>query len=124
MLDGWELYDLKKDPNELNSLYGKKDTKDYFELKDELTRLRKLYQVPEDTRPLVRAPREPRKRKRVKASSTLDDRLPRPEKNLSRLLFHQHHGCLRIDLLGCNSLIFLGDDPCLPPRKKFLLEKS
>ena len=31
MLDGWELYDLKKDPNELNSLYGKKGSrKDYF----------------------------------------------------------------------------------------------
>ena len=44
-LDGWELYDLEKDPNELNSVYGKPEyaalTK---ELKSELERLRKLYQ--------------------------------------------------------------------------------
>jgi len=33
-------------------------------LKTELTRLRKVYQVPEDTRPLSRAPREPRKNKK------------------------------------------------------------
>ena len=65
MLDGWELYDLKKDPNELNSLYGQKGyQKITSELKTELTRLRKLYQVPEDTRPLVRALREPRKKKK------------------------------------------------------------
>jgi uncharacterized sulfatase len=65
MLDGWELYDLKKDPNELNSLYGQKGyQKITSELKTELTRLRKLYQVPEDARPLVRAPREPRKKKK------------------------------------------------------------
>ncbi|MBN38433.1 MAG: sulfatase [Opitutae bacterium] len=54
-LDGWELYDLEKDPNELNSVYGKPEyaalTK---ELKEELARLRKLYQVPEDTRPVSR----------------------------------------------------------------------
>ena len=54
-LDGWELYDLKKDPNELNSVYGKPEyaalTK---ELKSELERLSKLYQVPEDTRPVSR----------------------------------------------------------------------
>ena len=45
-----------KDPNELNSLYGKKDTKDAAELKEELTRLQGLYQVPQDTRPLTRTP--------------------------------------------------------------------
>ena len=65
MLEGWELYDLKKDPNELNSLYGQKGyQKITSELKTELSRLRKLYQVPEDTRPLVRALREPRKKKK------------------------------------------------------------
>ena len=65
MLDGWELYDLKKDPNELNSLYGKKGyEKITSELKDELKRLRELYKVPEDTRPLARTPREPRKKKK------------------------------------------------------------
>ena len=60
-LDGWELYDLEKDPNELNSVYGKPEyaalTK---ELKGELERLRKLYKVPEDTRPLGRQ-KKPRK---------------------------------------------------------------
>ena len=65
MLDGWELYDLKKDPNELNSLYGKKGyEKITSDLKAELKRLRELYQVPEDNRPLVRTPREPRKKKK------------------------------------------------------------
>ena len=65
MLDGWELYDLKEDPNELHSLYGEKGyEKITSDLKKELTRLRELYEVPEDTRPLVRAPREPRKKKK------------------------------------------------------------
>lgn len=65
MLDGWELYDLKTDPDELNSLYGKKGyEKITSDLKTELARLRKVYQVPEDTRPLSRAPREPRKKKK------------------------------------------------------------
>ena len=65
MLDGWELYDLKKDPDELNSLYGKKGyEKITSELKEELKRLRALYKVPEDTRPLARTPREPKKKKK------------------------------------------------------------
>lgn len=54
MLDGWELYDLVKDPHELHSVY---DDPDYAriseELKAELNRLRSLYQVPKDTRPLI-----------------------------------------------------------------------
>jgi arylsulfatase A-like enzyme len=54
-MDGWELYDLEKDPNELNSVYGKpKYAALTKELKTELARLRKLYQVPEDTRPVGR----------------------------------------------------------------------
>ena len=65
-LDGWELYDLEKDPNELNSVYGKPEyaalTK---ELKDELERLRKLYQVPEDTRPVSRQ-KKPKKNPKKK----------------------------------------------------------
>ena len=65
-LDGWELYDLEKDPNELNSVYGKPEyaalTK---ELKDELARLRKLYQVPEDTRPVSRQ-KKPKKNPKKK----------------------------------------------------------
>jgi len=52
LLDEWELFDLEKDPNELNSVY---DDPDYApvieELKGELERLRTLYRVPEDTRP-------------------------------------------------------------------------
>ncbi|MEC8043635.1 MAG: sulfatase [Verrucomicrobiota bacterium] len=65
MLDGWELYDLKEDPNELYSLYGENGyEKITSDLKKELTRLRELFEVPEDTRPLVRAPREPRKKKK------------------------------------------------------------
>ena len=70
MLDGWELYDLEKDPNELNSVYGKPEyaalTK---ELKNELNRLRKLYKVPVDDRPLTKAPRTPRKPKKEKKKS-------------------------------------------------------
>jgi hypothetical protein len=49
----------------LNSLYGKKGyEKITAVLKEELTRLRELYQVPQDTRPLTRTPREPRKKKK------------------------------------------------------------
>ena len=70
MLDGWELYNLEKDPNELNSVYGKLEyaalTK---ELKNELNRLRKLYKVPVDDRPLTKAPRTPRKPKKEKKKS-------------------------------------------------------
>ena len=65
MLDGWELYDLKEDPNELNSLYGKPGyEKVTAKLKAELTRLRKQYKVPEDNRPLTKTPRTPKKKKK------------------------------------------------------------
>jgi hypothetical protein len=51
MIDGWELYDLEKDPQELTSVYGEPAfAKITEELKKELSRLRKEYQVPEDTR--------------------------------------------------------------------------
>ena len=53
MIEGWELYDLERDPSELNSVYGKAGyEKITAEMKNELLRLRKHYQVPEDTRPL------------------------------------------------------------------------
>ena len=53
MIDGWELYDLEKDPQELNSVYGEPAyAKITEELKKELSRLRKEYKVPQDTRPL------------------------------------------------------------------------
>jgi len=49
-LDEWEFYDLESDPHEMRSQY---DNPEYAskikELKHELTRLRKLYRVPEDT---------------------------------------------------------------------------
>ena len=65
MLDGWELYDLKEDPNELTSLYGKPGyEKVTAKLKTELTRLRKQYKVPEDDRPITKTPRTPKKRKK------------------------------------------------------------
>jgi arylsulfatase A-like enzyme len=59
MIDGWELYDLQKDPNELNSVYGQDGFEEITtELKAELTCLRTQYQVPEDTRPLPKKIRE------------------------------------------------------------------
>ena len=65
MLDGWELYDLKEDPNELTSLYGKPGyEKVTAKLKAELTRLRKQYKVPVDDRPLTKTPRTPKKKKK------------------------------------------------------------
>ena len=49
----FELYDLEKDPQELNSVYGEPAyAKITEELKKELSRLRKEYKVPQDTRPL------------------------------------------------------------------------
>jgi arylsulfatase A-like enzyme len=48
-IDIWELYDLQSDPMEMNNLFGKKEydaiTK---ELKTELSRLEKQYDVTED----------------------------------------------------------------------------
>ena len=59
------MYDLEKDPKELNSVYGQPEyaalTK---KLKDELNRLRKLYKVPVDDRPLTKTLRTPRKPKK------------------------------------------------------------
>ena len=52
-LDEWELYDLEKDPQELESVYADPAYQEVVsELKIELTRLRKQYQVPDDTRPI------------------------------------------------------------------------
>ncbi|MCH2026889.1 MAG: DUF4976 domain-containing protein, partial [Verrucomicrobiales bacterium] len=60
----WELFDLQKDPNELNSVYAdEKYAGTVKSLKEELTKLRTLYKVPEDTRPVKRAPKKPRPKK-------------------------------------------------------------
>ena len=45
-LDAWEFFDLKKDPNEMQSRYGDPQyTRTIAALKEELNRLRKQYQV-------------------------------------------------------------------------------
>ncbi len=64
-LDEWELFDLEKDPHELKSVYADPAyAKVVADLKAELARLRKLYRVPEDTRPVRRGPRKkPAKKK-------------------------------------------------------------
>ncbi len=49
-IDEWELFDLKKDPNELKSVYGDPAYTDIQKrLETKLGRLRKRYQVPPDT---------------------------------------------------------------------------
>ncbi len=49
--DDWELFDLEKDPNELNSVYGDPAYEQVqADMHDELDRLREVYQVPADTR--------------------------------------------------------------------------
>ena len=66
-LGEWELFDLEKDPEELNSVY---DQSQYSEtqaaLKSELERLRKLYQVPVDDSALEKAKKPKQKRKNAK----------------------------------------------------------
>ena len=43
-IDAWELYDLQKDPNELNNVYDKPEYADIVkELKADLKQLRKQY---------------------------------------------------------------------------------
>ncbi len=43
-IDCWELYDLKKDPHELNNVYNDEAYADVvLELKEELVRLREKY---------------------------------------------------------------------------------
>ncbi len=61
----WELFDLKKDPNELESVYGNSDYKKVQEdLLAQLKRLRVQYKVPEqDPVTPPRKPRNPKKKK-------------------------------------------------------------
>ena len=59
MIDGWELYDLQNDPNEINSVYGEPEYEQIRNvMKKELLRLRKKYLVPEDNRPLPKEIKE------------------------------------------------------------------
>ena len=58
--DEWELFDLKKDPEELRSVYGRSGYADVERaLKKELERLRGGYKLPEsEERPGARQPRK------------------------------------------------------------------
>lgn len=59
MIDGWELYDLQNDPNEMKSVYGEPEYEQIRNvMKKELIRLRKKYLVPEDNRPLPKEIKE------------------------------------------------------------------
>ena len=65
----WEFFDMKFDPIEHHNLYTDPAYADRVaELKAELTRLREVYAVPEDTRPIERKRRKP-KQKRAKANT-------------------------------------------------------
>lgn len=51
-LNEWELFDLEKDPEEMNSVYSKQEYKEVVaKMKSELEVLRKKYNVPENTIP-------------------------------------------------------------------------
>ncbi len=70
-LDEWELFDLEKDPDEMQSVYADPNYADTLvKMKAELTRLREHYRVPEDTRPVKRQPRKKKpKEKKDKAKA-------------------------------------------------------
>lgn len=47
--DVWEFYDLEQDPHEINNVYGKSDYGSIInQMKEDMLRLRKQYEVPED----------------------------------------------------------------------------
>ena len=74
-LKEWELFDLKRDPKEMHSRYGDPQYASVIEeMKKELTRLRDVYAVPEDTRPLTRPkkPKKPKKGKKGKPDQKTD----------------------------------------------------
>ncbi|GAB4158387.1 MAG: hypothetical protein Tsb009_35570 [Planctomycetaceae bacterium] len=56
-LDEWELYDLEKDPREMNSVYNNTEYAEIVkELKAEVKKLQKQYKVPDDTGSVPRDP--------------------------------------------------------------------
>lgn len=62
LIDDWELFDLKSDPNELQNVYGSTDhAKIQKRLARQLESARKQFGVPEDTDPGTK--RQPRKRR-------------------------------------------------------------
>ncbi len=64
-LNEWELFDLAKDPNEMNSVHGQTDYDQVQkDLEKELSRLREYYQVPADDTGLM--PVKPEKKKKTK----------------------------------------------------------
>jgi len=66
----WEFYDLESDPSEMNNVYGNPEQAGMVqEMKQELARLRKQYQVP-DKAPDQRAPA---KKNAARTSSAEDD---------------------------------------------------
>ncbi len=71
-LNEWEMFDLEKDPNELNSVYGKEEyTADQSEMMAELSRLREKFKLPEQDppesfRPARKKPNQQNKKKPAK----------------------------------------------------------
>ena len=70
--DEWELFDLKKDPEELRSVYGESGyAKVQASLKKELQRLRQNYKLPEpEERPAGRQPRKNNRKNNAKQSTS------------------------------------------------------
>ena len=69
--DEWELFDLKKDPEELRSVYGDSSyTNVEAALKKELERLRADYKLPApEERPGARRPKKNNKKKKAKPTA-------------------------------------------------------
>ena len=69
----WELFDLERDPNELNSVYDESEyAKIRKELETELDRLRKHYKVPEQDPAPVKKPKQKKPREKKKKKKTED----------------------------------------------------
>ncbi|QDT39177.1 sulfatase family protein [Stratiformator vulcanicus] len=64
-IDEWELYDLKTDPDEHNSVYGDEEFAEVVDrLKHRLTELQEQYQVPDDRGSVSKEPKWRRERRR------------------------------------------------------------